>query len=146
MVPKENSIHGPVIETYDLLRDEKIGEQIFIREELTMAIKHSLIVRKGTKLKEIRRVLSHEQVGSVITIVPSLNKIASQALGQCTNFLSQNVPNAERRPVNSTAAAAKAVFDNEADAAICSTVCTKLYDGLVVLHEGIQNVDSMSLI
>ena len=73
MVPKENSIHGPVIETYDLLRDEKIGEQIFIREELTMAIKHSIIVRKGTKLQDIRKVLSHEQVGSTIILVSSLN-------------------------------------------------------------------------
>lgn len=62
VIPKDNSIFGPVTETYDLLRDEKVGHQIFVREELTLPIRHSFVVRKGAKLQDIKRVLSHEQV------------------------------------------------------------------------------------
>lgn len=66
VIPKDNSIFGPVTETYDLLRDEKVGRQIFVREELTLPIRHSFVVRKGAKLQDIKRVLSHEQVLNAI--------------------------------------------------------------------------------
>jgi len=124
VIPKDNSIFGPVTETYDLLRDEKMGSQIFVREELTLPIRHSFLVRKGAKLQDIKRVLSHEQ-----------------ALGQCTNFLSEKIPNATTERVHSTAAAATAILEREDTAAICSKVCAAIYEGLEVLYEGIQNED-----
>lgn len=45
--------------------------------------------------------------------------------------------------VQSTAAAATAVLERDDTAAICSEVCTTIYEGLEVLYEGIQNEDSM---
>lgn len=48
--------------------------------------------------------------------------------------------------VQSTAAAATAVLERDDTAAICSKVCTTIYEGLEVLYEGIQNEDSMHIL
>ena len=44
----------------------------------------------------------------------------------------------------STAAAAKAVLGSCDSAAICSSICTTVFDGLEILYEGIQDQDSAS--
>lgn len=62
VIPKENSIYGPVIETYDLLRGEEAGTSKFIREVITVEIKHCLVVRRDVKLEDVHRIVSHEQV------------------------------------------------------------------------------------
>jgi len=123
VVPRENSIFGSVIETYDLL---KVPDAAFIRGEITLKVEHCLLVRKGVQQNNIRRVLSHEQ-----------------ALGQCRDFLNRNLPSVSLVKTNSTAAAAQALLDNPSDcAAICSAVCATLFDGLEVLFTGIQNQQS----
>jgi len=62
VIPQENSIHGIVIETYDMLRGPDAGREAFVRGEVTIGIQHCLITRKGVALEDVRRVLSHEQV------------------------------------------------------------------------------------
>lgn len=62
VVPKENSIFGSVVETYDLIRLPEVGKTKFIREELVLPIQHCLLVAKSTKLSDVQRVYSHEQV------------------------------------------------------------------------------------
>jgi len=120
VVPRENSIFGTVVETYDLL---KVPDAAFIRGEITLKVEHCLLVRKGVQLNNIRRILSHEQ-----------------ALGQCRDFINRNLPSVSLVKTASTAAAAQALLDNPPDcAAICSAVCTTLFDGLEVLFTGIQN-------
>lgn len=63
LIPQENSFFGTVTETYDLLRLPEVGQQKFVRGETTHAVRHSLLVRRGVKLENVQRVMSHEQVG-----------------------------------------------------------------------------------
>jgi len=125
-LPQENSIFGIVTETYDLLRSPDVGESRWIRGAVTLPIQHSLVVRHGKTLRDIKKVLSHEQ-----------------ALGQCQRFLATHLPEAQLVSVSSTAAAAETVSkqpDATADcAAICSKICLQLFADLELLHEGIQN-------
>ncbi|KAG7450413.1 PDT-domain-containing protein [Guyanagaster necrorhizus] len=123
IVPQENSIFGPVIETYDCLRRD---EPIFVRDEIILAIQHCLIVRKGVQLSDIDCVMSHEQ-----------------ALGQCRSFLETELPHASLKKMPSTSAAAKALLSSPLTyAAICSKACLTVFDGLELLNEGIQDQHS----
>ncbi|KAG2072752.1 PDT-domain-containing protein [Suillus decipiens] len=132
IIPQENSTNGSVIETYNILRCEFVGRDSFVRGEITLPIKHSLVVRQNVKIEDIEHVLSHEQ-----------------ALGQCKAFLREFLPRASLVPTDSTASAARALlnppsegFDPLKSAAICSTVVTSLFPGLDVLRTGIQDGES----
>ncbi|KAF9005077.1 Prephenate dehydratase-domain-containing protein [Cyathus striatus] len=119
VVPQENSIFGIVIETYDALRNRTIG---YIRGEVTLKVDHCLLVRRGVKLEEITKIMSHEQ-----------------ALGQCHDFIASNLPNATLVKMPSTASAARALSDSPRNcAAICSKICATLFEDLEVLRVGIQ--------
>ena len=61
-MPQENSIYGPVTETYDMLRSADVGQTKFIKGEVTIAVQHCLIVRRGVRREDITRILSHDQV------------------------------------------------------------------------------------
>src|SRR5580765_2874028 len=65
VIPVENTLAGPVGEHLDLL----LERDVFIHAETRLRIEHQLIAAPGSKLKDIRRVLSHPV-----------------ALDQCRNF------------------------------------------------------------
>jgi Prephenate dehydratase len=77
LLPQENSIFGIVTETYDLLRASELGESKWIRGTVTLSVQHCLVVRRGKTMRDIKRVLSHEQVriflGVVIEVVVRMN-------------------------------------------------------------------------
>jgi prephenate dehydratase len=65
VIPVENTLAGPVGEHLDLL----LERDVFIHAEMRLRIEHSLIAAPGTRLKDVRQVLSHPV-----------------ALDQCRNF------------------------------------------------------------
>ncbi|KAI0080087.1 PDT-domain-containing protein [Panus rudis PR-1116 ss-1] len=130
VIPQENSIFGPVVETYDCLRLQTAGYDKFVRGEITVAVQHCLVARAGTKEEDIKTIVSHEQ-----------------ALGQCSRFLAERFPNVILEKSSSTAEAAQLLLEEVEEtggtrAAICSSVCASTFEGLEVLHRGIQDEKS----
>ncbi|KAF8140167.1 Prephenate dehydratase-domain-containing protein [Boletus edulis] len=128
IIPQENSLNGSVVETYNILRIPEVGQGTFVRGATVFAVKHSLVVRRGVKLENIEKVLSHEQ-----------------ALGQCQGWLAEHLPRASLVRTDSTANAAKRLLSAETGldpmkcAAICSSVVVTIYEGLEVLEQNIQD-------
>jgi len=130
VLPSENTIHGAVVESYNALRSETLGRENYVRGQIVIPINHCLVVRTGVKLDDIECVLSHEQ-----------------ALGQCRKFLSEKLPDASLIPTESTAAAARLLLGQRIDgrdsnkcAAICSKVVVAMFEGLMLLCEGVQDI------
>lgn len=121
LLPIENSIEGAVSTVLDLLV-HRPGARI--RRELLLPVTQHLLGRPGTRLEDVRRVLSHPQ-----------------PFGQCTRFLRERLPRAELETTSSTAEAARRVGAGEPDAAaIASRAAAERY-GLAVLADGIQDSD-----
>jgi prephenate dehydratase len=120
LVPFENSIEGSVRDTLDTLAFD--AEKVTIVGEHDFSVRAMLIARTALELDQIEAVLSHPQ-----------------PLAQCARFLRQNLPNAERQSVESTAAAVKTVAESEAPwAAIGAHAAAELY-GCEILREGIED-------
>lgn len=114
VLPIENSSAGIVADNYDLLVDFEnyiVGEQVIKCEHVLMGL-------PGTKLEEIRSVVSHQQ-----------------ALSQCEQFLDDH-PNWRQVPYDNTALAAKKVAADQdrTQAAIGSAFAAEQF-GLEVLKE-----------
>ena len=115
IVPIENSIEGSVNATLDTLA---LDADVYITGEYILAIRENLMVKKGTKVEEIRKIVSHPQ-----------------PLGQCSKLLKEEFPNAVIETAASTATAAKLVAESDGSiAGIGSAASAKLYD-LEILKE-----------
>lgn len=65
VVPSENSTFGSVAETYDALTNPSLPGSATLAGEHVLPINHSLIVRRGVSMKDIKAVYSHPQVSNV---------------------------------------------------------------------------------
>ncbi|MFT4171656.1 MAG: prephenate dehydratase [Rhodocyclaceae bacterium] len=116
IVPVENSTEGAVGRTLDLL----LASTVQVSGEVGLRVRHNLM-STATELSQVRRVYSH-----------------AQSLGQCTEWLNQHMPQAERLSASSNAEAARmAVNDSEA-AAIAGEVAAVRY-GLTILAANIED-------
>ncbi|BEI88223.1 uncharacterized protein CcaverHIS019_0109410 [Cutaneotrichosporon cavernicola] len=155
VLPLENTLQGVVLETVDALlspladpafpameylypptpdalasqggvASPTAPEQPHIVADTTLSISHQLVGLRGSRLEDIRYVRSHEQ-----------------ALGQCSAWLDNYLPHAERVPWPSTAGALTSVLaqGDKSGAAICSRAAVEREGSRVnVLAEGVQGV------
>jgi len=119
-VALENSIEGTVRLVIDGLVFE---HDLFIQREVVMSVRQNLIGPAGTRLDEVRRVVS----------IPP-------ALGQCQRFFTSRLPGVELVASNSTAEAVEAVAAERTPGTVAlgSALAAKLYD-LEVVATGIDD-------
>jgi len=119
IVPIENSNEGAVPLTLDVLTFESEAKII---SEITIPIKHHLIIKNGTKPKNIKKIISHPH-----------------ATAQCRVYLNSNFPDSEIIAANSTAEAVRKLREAEADtAAVGTKIAAELY-GLDILVSDIED-------
>ena len=121
VLPIENSSNGSVRAVYSLLQKYNY----YIVRSTRQWIHHTLLVKPGTKLSDIKTIYSHPQ-----------------AIGQCSKYLDK-LKGVNVIPLANTAIAAKTVSEAEGKdcAAIASKRCAELY-GLEVLDESIQDSEN----
>ena len=117
VVPIENSVEGGVTATLDALWK---FPNIKISQAIVLPIKHALI--SSGKISDISEVLSHPQ-----------------ALAQCSDWLSENLPDAILLPTNSTSEAVNMVKGSSFRAAIGSKALVEI-EGLRELAFPINDV------
>jgi chorismate mutase/prephenate dehydratase len=116
VVPVENSTEGVVARSLDLF----LTEPLFIIGETSLFVRHNLL-RKDNSLDSIQAVCAHPQ-----------------ALAQCHGWLSNHLPQVERRPVSSNAEGARLASLDASIAAIASERAASEY-GLHVIAPAIQD-------
>ncbi len=117
IIPLENSLEGTVGQSVDLF----FRYPAYIQAEIYMRISLALMT-KCTNLSQVKRVYSH-----------------SQPLGQCSDWLLNNVAQAERIPVASTAAAARMAQDDKEAAVVGHARLAEMF-GLGVMSEHIEKL------
>lgn len=116
VVPIENSTEGVVNLTLDMFIESSLN----ICAEVMLEISQCLL-SFAEKTDDIKVVYSHQQ-----------------ALAQCYNWLSKNMPDTEIKETFSTAAAAQMAKKDPASAAIASDFAARLY-GIPVLKQKIED-------
>jgi chorismate mutase/prephenate dehydratase len=116
IVPVENSTEGTVLGTLDMLAEE----DLLIVAQVFLEINQFLISK--SPVAEIKKVYSKDN-----------------ALGQCRQWLSRVLPNADQIACDSTAGAVILARDNPGVAAIGSRVAAELY-GVPIIAENIADV------
>lgn len=122
-IPIENSTAGSVYENFDLSYKWRLP----IVAELFLQISHCLCVVPGTKIEDLREVLSHPQ-----------------GLAQCSRFFGRH-PHIKSTAFFDTAGSAEEVArrGDKSVGAIASVYAAKYY-GLEVLAEGIENIPGVN--
>lgn len=123
VIPQENTLGGPVTNYIDALIAE---DNIYVVGEVILPINQTLMALPGAKLDDIKTVYSH-----------------AQGLAQTEKWRKENLPDAEAKEMDSTAAAASFVAESEDKtiAAIAAPGAAELY-GLEVLAENVQITDA----
>ncbi len=118
VLPIENSTAGSVKQVYDLM----ISHNFNIVKSVRVKIDHNLLAKKGTKLSDIKEIISHEQ-----------------AINQCAGFL-KTLDGVKVTCVENTAVAAKTVAESDRQdlAALSSHNCAELY-GLSCIEANVQD-------
>jgi len=118
VLPLENSTAGSVNQIYDLM----MRYNFRIVRSARLKVDHNLLAKRGTKLSDIREIVSHEQ-----------------AISQCTAFL-QSLGNVKVTVCENTAIAAQTVAASDRTdlAALSSRACAELY-GLANLAGSVQD-------
>jgi prephenate dehydratase len=118
VIPIENTLAGSVVRNYELLG----AAGLEIAGEALLRIRLSVMARPGTKLSDVRRVLSHPV-----------------ALAQCQRFLAAH-PDIEAVAVYDTAGGAKLMMEDGRpdEAAIAGAAAAELY-GASILAEDIED-------
>jgi len=123
VVPIENSIQGSVIETVDGLYKNKL----FIEKELVIPIRHCVAS------------LTSEIIFDKVEIVMS----HPQALGQCSDYIRANFPNAKQIITSSTSHAFKKIADEGlVNAVAIGTNSAANEYGLKILANNVQNTEN----
>ena len=116
VVGVENSTEGAVARSLDLF----LRTPVHVVGEVSLLVRHNLL-RQSPSLDGVEVVLAHPQ-----------------ALGQCQNWLTQHLPNAERRAVSSNAEGARLAATNPAWAGLASERAASQF-GLHVVAHAIQD-------
>lgn len=118
VLPVENSTAGSVNKVYDLM----LSHKFYIVRSARVRIEHNLFALPGTRLEDIREIVSHEQ-----------------ALSQCAGYI-KSLGNVRATPVLNTAIAAETVKNSGRHdlAALSSHSCGELY-GLDCLASSVQD-------
>lgn len=118
LLPIENSIMGSITHTYDLLLENTLN----ISREVIIPIHHALLVNKGVKKKEIKKIYSHPA-----------------AIAQCEVFL-RKFEKAEILPTYDTAGSARMIAEKKlSDAAAIAGASSADVYGLEILYTNIED-------
>ena len=126
MVPIENSVEGGVTATLDNLAH---GEPLVITREVLLPVQFSLFARPGTRLGDVRSVLTHPH-----------------AAAQCRDWLATHLSQATVTEGGSTAGAAAEVAEigSRFDAAICARVAGEMHRLSAVAENIGDNSDAVT--
>ena len=113
VVPIENSINGGVTLTLDTLWNI---ETLHIQQAFDLPV-HQALISNAKQLSDIKTVHSHPQ-----------------ALGQCSEWLANNLPDAQLVPARSTAEPLPKLKEDSTTGAIASKWGAKMYDLSVIAH------------
>ena len=118
ILPIENSTAGSVKQVYDLM----VSHSFYIVKTVRVKIDHNLLAKRGTKLSDIKEIVSHEQ-----------------AINQCSEFL-KKLEGVKITCVANTALASKMVAESDRSdlAALSSHNCAELY-GLNCIEASVQD-------